>query len=666
MGRAFMTPLAGGVAALAALMAAREAAGADRVASPSGAVEIAIEADGSGPPRYSVFHHGRMVIAPSPLGLELERGGPLGPGARAVARRGREGEDRYHLLGRRAEVSKAWRELTLDLAEDGPEGRRLSLVLRAYDDGVAFRYSAPPQPGLDGVGVRGEATRFDFPRDYICWGLNLGRFDTSHEGEIDPVPASRIRPHNLYDAPLVCETGGEAGTDGGPVLAIAESDVEHWPALYLGGREDGGLGVQARLAPHPDAPGIVARTRIGSPVRSPWRVIMLADHAGGLIESTLITDLAPDPDFDASWVRPGRSAWDWWNGGVIEGVPGGSGMNTATFERYIDFAAANGLEYVTIDEGWYAGAGGGGTVAPGVDVTRTIAAIDLPHLVEYGRRRNVGLFLWLNWRALDAQMDEALAWYESLGIAGLKVDFMDRDDQQMVDWHHRLLRRTAAHRLLVNLHGTYHPTGMIRTYPHYLTQEGVLGAEYNKWSARVTAGHNVTVPYTRMVIGPIDYTPGGFRHVRPEDFEPRYLLPTVMTTRAHGLAMFVVYESPLTTVADTPDAYEGQPETAFLSAVPTVWDETRFLSGEIGRWIVLARRKGDDWFVGAMTDEQARSVRLPLDFLGDGAFAARIHADADAPDRTVIEDRDVSAADVLTLDLAPSGGAAVRIVPRER
>lgn len=643
----------------ATLMAGQGAAAAqERLASPSGAVEILVQADGSGPPLYSVRHKGRTVIAPSPLGLELEQGAPLGPGLRLAARRARSGEDRYALFGRRSQVASPWREMTLDLTEDGTDGRRLTLILRAYDDGVAFRYSAPPQPGVDGVGVRGEATRFDFPADYRCWGLNLGRFTTSHEGEFDPIAASRIRDHNLYDAPLVCETGG------GAVLAIAESDVQHWPALYLAGRGDGGLGVQARLAPHPDAPRIVARTRAGSPIESPWRVVMLADHAGGLIESTLVTDLAPDPGFDPAWVRPGRSAWDWWNGGVIEGVPGGSGMNTATFERYIDFAAENGLEYVTIDEGWHMGAGGGGIVRPGVDVTRAIPEIDLPHLIAYGRERGVGLFLWLNWRALDAQMDEALAWYASLGIAGLKVDFMDRDDQWMVDWHHRLLRRTAEHRLLVNLHGTYHPTGMTRTYPHYLTQEGVLGAEYNKWSRRVTARHNVTIPYTRMTIGPIDYTPGGFRHVTPETFEPRYLLPTVMTTRAHGLAMFVVYESPLTTVADTPDAYAGQPDLAFLRSVPTTWDETRFLSGEIGEWIVLARRKGEDWFIGAMTGEEGRRVEVDLSFLGAGAFVARIHADTDDPGRTAISERPAAASDRLALDLAPGGGAAVHIMRR--
>lgn len=339
-------------------------------------------------------------------------------------------------------------------------------------------------------------------------------------------------------------------------------------------------------------------------------------------------------------------------------------MNTATFKAFIDFAAANGLQYVTIDEGWYRGAGGGGVVRPGVDVTQTVPEIDIPGLIAYGRSKGVGLFLWLNWKALDAQFDAALAQYQAWGIAGIKVDFMDRDDQQMVDWYHRLLERAAQHRLMVNLHGAFHPTGLTRTYPNFVTQEGVLGAENNKWSSRITAEHNVTLAYTRMLLGPMDYTPGGFDNQTPETFRYRFLLPTVMTTRAHGLAMFVVYESPLQTVADTPDAYAGQQETAFIAQVPTTWDETRFIAGEIGQSIVLARRKGRDWYVGAMTDAEGRTVSLPLDFLGRGRFTATIYADCEAPNRTAISTQAVEAGTTLSLALRPSGGAAIRITPR--
>lgn len=644
------------------LLFAGTAAAQERVlASPDGRLRIVFDQQADGMPVYSVQRDGRTIIAPSQLTLDLDIGGQLGRGMTVTGTREREGRDAYDLIGKASRIDHAWREMTVELREAPAAGRStrtMQLIFRAYDSGVAVRYVVPTDGGLEAVGLKAENTQFAFPADYTCWGLNLGRFNSAHEGEFDPIAASRIRDHNAYDAPLVCET-----EPGGPAFALAEADLRNYPALYLAGRGDGEAGVQARLAPHPDAPTLVARTRLGSPLTTPWRVIMVGDHAGDLIESTLVTDLSPAPSFDASWVRPGKSAWDWWNGGLIDSVPN-SGMNTATFKAFIDFAAANGLQYIMVDEGWYRGAGGGGVVRPGVDVTRTVPEIDIPELVAYGRERGVGVLLWLNWKALDAQFDAALDQYQAWGVAGIKVDFMDRDDQPMVDWFHRILSQAAEHHLLVDLHGAFHPTGLTRTYPNFLTQEGVLGAEYNKWSARVTATHNVTLPYTRMIVGPIDYTPGGFRNVTPETFEHRFLLPTVMTTRAHGLAMFVVYDSPLTVVADTPDAYAGQPETAFIAQVPTVWDETRFLSGEIGQSVVLARRSGRDWYVGAMTNEEGRTIRIPLDFLGSGRFTATTYADGETPTDVDITARAVTAGDSLTLELKGSGGAAVRLTPR--
>ncbi|WAC58731.1 glycoside hydrolase family 97 protein [Brevundimonas sp. SL130] len=634
-------------------------AGPVDLASPNGRLSIRLDML-EGKPSLSVLRDSQVIVAPSLIGLTLENRVSVGASETFSASPVRQGMDEYALLGRKSQVRSHWREVTLT-AEPANDKPAMTLVLRAYDDGVAFRYRLPA--GNDApMGVVSENTQFAFPSDYRCWGLNLGRFNSSHEGEFDPIAASHIRDHNAYDAPLVCET-----TPGGPTIAIAEADLKDYPGLYLGGRGDGGLGVQTKLAPRLDAPtsvpAVVATARVGQDLETPWRVIMVGDHAGDLIESTLITDLSAPATFDASWVKPGKSAWDWWNGGHIDAVKD-SGMNTATFKAFIDFAAANGLEYVTIDEGWYRGAGGGGVVRPGVDVTETIPQIDIPELVAYGRAKGVGLFLWLNWKALDAQFDAALDQYQAWGIAGIKVDFMDRDDQQMVDWYHRLLDQAAQHRLMVNLHGAFHPTGLTRTYPNFITQEGVLGAENNKWSSRITADHNVTLAYTRMLLGPMDYTPGGFDNQTPETFRWRFLRPTVMTTRAHGLAMFVVYESPLQTVADSPDAYAGQPETAFIGQVPTTWDETRFISGEIGQSIILARRKGRDWYVGAMTNANARTVTLPLDFLGRGRFDATVYADTDAPNRTAISTQPVEAGTTLTLALQPSGGAAIRITPR--
>jgi alpha-glucosidase len=647
-------------AAMAIVAASPTFAAEQRLTSPDGALQVTVS-DDSGQARYAVSYKGQPLLAPSALGLVLSAGGSLSHGLKITGAAPSAGEATYDLVaGKARTIRDHYNQLSIDFQEPEGQKRQLRLIVRAYDDGVAFRYVLPRQPGLDAVNIRNEETRFDFPADYRCWGLNLGKFGTSHEGEFDEVRSSKFREHNLYDAPLVCEGQNAA-------FAIAEADLKDYAGLYLTGRGDGGLGVQAKLSPRLDEPTVAVRTRIGADVVSPWRIVMVAPKAGQLIENSLVTTLsAPSKLADTSWIKPGKAAWDWWNGPSISGVAK-PGMNAETIKRYIDFAAANGLEYMLIDEGWHAGAGGGGVVQPGVDVTRPIPELDLPGLVAYAKERKVGLWLWLNWKALDAQMDEAIPLYEQWGIKGIKVDFMDRDDQAMVDYYHRLLTKTGQHHLMVDLHGAEHPTGLIRTYPHYLTQEGVMGAEYNKWSGRVTATHNVTLPYTRMLLGPIDYTPGGFRNVTPARFEARNMLPFVQTTRGQALAMYVVYDSPFGIVADSPDTYKESPAGLdFVSAAPTTWDETRFVTGEIGQSVVLARRKGPDWWIGAMTNEAGRTVKVPLSFLGAGAFTADIRQDGATPTDLATSTRTVEAGDVLTLKLAPSGGAAVRLTPAAR
>jgi alpha-glucosidase len=349
-----MTCIAAG-ALLASSATAETQASRAELRSPDGRLTILVERVDDRA-TLSVLRDGRPIISPSELGLTLENGVAVGRDEPLAMSSQRDGHDDYALLGRASHVRSGWREMTLTAPASGRKPA-LHLVLRAYNDGVAFRYRVPP--GADTpLGVVAENTQFAFPSDYGCWGLNLGRFNSSHEGEFDPIPASRIREYNAYDAPLVCETA-----PGGAAFAIAEADLKNYPGLYLAGRGDGGLGVQAKLAPRPDAPGgapaVVATARIGQDLETPWRVVMVGDHAGDLIESTLITDLSETAAFDASWVKPGKSAWDWWNGGKIAAVPD-SGMNTASFKAFIDFAAANNLQYVTIDEGWYRGAGGGG------------------------------------------------------------------------------------------------------------------------------------------------------------------------------------------------------------------------------------------------------------------------------------------------------------------
>jgi alpha-glucosidase len=468
------------------------------------------------------------------------------------------------------------------------------------------------------------------------------------------VRANLIREHHTYDLPLVCRTRENA-------FAIAEANLRDYGGLYLSGRGEGRPGLQTRISRRLDDRSLIARTAIGPDgAGSPWRVIMLADKLGSLIESNLIGNLNPPPNFDTSWIRPGKTAWDWWSGPYLP-PPDKGGTDMPTIRRYIDFAGLAGFEYMMIDEGWCLRSGHGGSAPADADITQAKADIDMPALVDYAKKKKVGLWLWVQWSLLDRQMDAALAQYQKWGIRGIKVDFMDRNDQQMVDYYHKLMQKAAQHQLLVDMHGAYPPTGLNRTWPNYLTQEGIMGAEYNKWSRRVTATHNVSLAFTRMLLGPLDYTPGGFRNATPADFQVVNSPPQVQTTRGHGLAMFVVYESPFQMVSDSPDAYDKAPGFDFVKAVPVVWDETRFLAGDIDEYVVVARRKGREWYIGAMGNEKEREISLPLGFLGDGKFKAKIYQDGDSP-RTLNEStREVTKADTLTLKLAASGGAAVRI-----
>jgi len=490
-------------------------------------------------------------------------------------------------------------------------------------------------------------------------GLNLGRFDTSHEGEYDPVKASMIRPHNLYETPLTCRTG-----QGDTSFAITEADLVDYSGSYLTGRETGALGVTTRLTPRIDDPKIAVKADLRTkPLTTPWRVVMLADTAAGLIDSPILTSLNPAPTRDFSWVKPGKTAWDWWNGPTLKALPGGAKMDDATIKRYIDFAAANTLPYMLIDEGWYVNSGGGGTVYPGADILTVVPTLDLPGLVRYAADRKVGLWLWANWQVLDAKMDAAFDRYAAMGIKGFKVDFMDRSDQQMVDFYQRIFKATADRKLMLDLHGAYHPTGAIRTWPHYLTQEGVLGAEYNKWTKRITARHNVTLPFTRGLAGPYDYTPGGFRNATPDAFRIEPQTPMVQTTRGQALAMYVVQDSPFMGVSDSPDNYAGAAGIDFLRAVPASWDETRAVSGVIAEHVTIARRSGKAWYVGSMTNESPRNIPVPLTFLGKGRFTATIWQDGAQPTDVAVTTRTVTAADSIALTLAGSGGAAIRLVP---
>ncbi|MBJ6121658.1 glycoside hydrolase family 97 protein [Sphingomonas mollis] len=638
-----------------AIIIAAPAAAQNRLdlASPDGTITLSIASDGNGPPKYEVTRHGEAVLAPSPLGFDFTDGSRTDALRMAEVRRAAVDRTVPLVATKAASARDHYNELVVSLAD--PAGKRgpIELDLRAYDDGIAFRYRLPG--GDQPIAIREERTGFYFPTNDRCWGLNVGRATSSHEGEYDPVRVSQVRPMHMFDPGMLCKTGSDRTS-----FVIAEAGLANYAGLYLRGREDGGLGLDTRLAPLPGELRTAVRAAAGQSLTSSWRVVMMADRAGDLIASNLIGNLNPPATGDWRWIQPGKSAWDWWSGPYFPGQAQAA-MNMADLKKLIDFAGASGLRYMLIDEGWALNSGVGGSAPADTDITKTQAGLDMPDLVRYAAARKVDLMLWLQWSQLDARMAEAMDQYARWGIKGIKVDFMDRNDQVMVDYYHRVLAEAAKRHLLVDLHGAYQPTGLNRTYPNYVTQEGVMGAEYNKWSKRVTATHNVSLAFTRMVLGPLDYTPGGFRNRTPADFKPVNSPPQVQTTRGQALAMYVVYESPVQMVSDSPDAYRGQPEFAFVRDVPTTWDETRFLDGDIGSHVVVARRKGRDWYIGAMNGAEGRTVTLPLAFLGKGRFAATIWQDGARADKVALTEHSVGANDTLTLQLAAAGGAAVRL-----
>lgn len=637
-------------AAIAALCSAAAAgsafAGQVTVSSPDGHAAILIEDDAS---RFSVLRRGESVIADSPLGLELDGAPAFGP--LVLERREDTDVDReIALVATKASAARDhYRGATLTFRETGRDtnapARRLVFDVRAYDDGVAFRYriddSAP-------VRLRGERTAFVPAGAPSCLAAE---FVGSHEKPFERQRISELATDKGYDVPLVCATAS-----GRTHYAITQSYLQGYTGASLW-RQGAAMQVRLSAVPGRDGPAYVSR----SGLRTAWRVVMMADRAGDLIASPLVGNLNPLPQGDFSWVKPGKAAWNWWSG-----PSAGATSDMDAFRRYIDFAADAGFPYALLDAGWAWGTGPCCEARPETDLTRPVDGVDMPALVRYAESRGVGLLLWAHWKHMNARMDEVLDTWVRWGIRGIKVDFMERDDQEVVDFHERIAAATAKRKLLLDLHGAYMPAGLQRTYPNFITQEGVMGAEWNKWTPLITPRHNLTLPYTRMLNGPMDYTPGGFRNRTPGTFEARDVLPFTQTTRGQALAMYVVYDSPLQMVSDSPETYQDAEGFEFIKRVPTAWNETRFLSGEPGRDIVLARRSGKAWHLGAMTADEARTEKVSLSFLPAGRYRATVWEDGEASDQVRRSERIVSRRDVLALPLSLAGGAAVILEPAGR
>jgi len=643
-----------------------------KLASPNGKIEVSVsvkEKMASQRLYYSINYKGKPVLLDSPVELIFKDIPPLA-NLKIKKQSSETIDERWQrVAGKSKDVRNHCNQLRISLEEDSKLGRKIDFIFRAYDDGVAFRYYLPKQQHIGDFNLEAEKTWFKFGDNHTVWAADYKGFVSHQESEFNQMKLSDLSASKPYGVPLLVRV------DESIWAAITEANITDWAGMYLGKVENDSNALVTMLSPHPNDPNITVSSRI--PRYSPWRVVMLGEKPGDLIESNIIENLnEPCALKNTSWIKPGRCAWDWWwCGKYAPDVNFTLGSNTETMKYFIDFASEMGWEYQLVDWYWY---GPPFKVMlkeadPNADITKSNPDINIPELVRYAAAKNVRLILWLHWKHADRQMDEAFALYEKWGIAGVKIDFMMRDDQEMVNFYHRAVKKAAKHHLLVDFHGAHKPDGFSRTYPNLITREGVLGNEWNKWSARVTPDHCLTLPFTRMLAGPIDFTPGGFLNVRKDDFKfgkmgadagPVY----VMGTRCFQLAMLVVYDSPLQVLCDSPYNYRhSSTGLDFLKIVPTTWDQTKVLNAQVGDFITIARRKGDEWFVGSMTDWTPRSLDIPLGFLGESKYEAVIWTDANdadvSPQHLIRQNMIVTAKDKITVKMAPAGGQAIHLKP---
>ncbi len=621
--------------------------------SPDGTIELNLGA--SGPLTYSIRVDGKPVLSQSTLGLRFKDGLVLGIHTR-LGRIERSASDTTweNKLGKRRQVRDRHTEMRVELVEQS--GRKFVLEARAFDDGIGFRYVLPETPSGNSQEfiLEEEQTTFCFPENYTCYAgenENTGKpgnpigYVGSQESEYKPMRLGDLPTDQVRMIPLLVKTPAAW-------VAITESDLLDWAGMWVSrvaSDSSSAVTLAARLSPRPDGQGLV---KSSLPHRSPWRTFIIAREPGRLAESDLVLNLAsPAKIADTSWVKPGLASWDWWSQVTRP--------STATFKELVEFSTEMGWPYVLMDAGWSARN----------SITQPSAAVNVEELLGLAREKHVRLWLWLYWSAVDRNdaYKEAFALYEKWGIAGVKIDFMNRDDQEMVNWYEKITRAAAEHHLMVNFHGAFKPTGMIRTYPNQITREGILGNEYNRWSARVTPEHKTTLPFTRMLAGPGDFTPGGFLNKPLDQFKFNVRPTQVQGTRCAELALFVCLESPVINAADHPSHYRGQPGLDFLKIVPTVWDDTRVVDAAVGEHVVIVRRNEKRWFLGALTDRKPRDVLVKLDFLGPGSWTLRLWKDAPDSDQNgghlATEQRVVQASDTLALRLASAGGAVASFEP---
>ena len=654
--------------AVTALLTINCGAASYRITSPSGAIAAEIINDGT--LAWTVSHDGREVLSKSPISMTLTDGTVWGAGAKvSKVEKNSVSNTIATPFSQCSSMADHYNGITLKMKGGW------SVEFRAYDDGVAYRFvSSRRKP----FGITSEQVEFNFPDDftvtvpYVRSGSDedmQSQFFNSFENRYTVTPLSGLNPRRLAFLPLAVDAGD------GLTLVITETDLRDYPGLYLY-NPDGAMSLKGRQAPYPaktedggynNIQSVVIETApyiadVNATRTFPWRVIAMGKDAE--IASTNLSYLLAEPSriSDTSWIKPGKVAWDWWNSCNLTGVDFEAGINTATYKHYIDFAADNGIEYVILDDGWAAG--------KGEDLFIINPDIDLEEIISYAKGKDVGIILWTGYRALERDLERVCRHYSEMGVKGFKVDFEDRDDQLMVAFNHRAAEVAARHHLVLDLHGSYKPAGINRTWPNVLNVEGVNGLENVKWSDLDTFDiiqYDVTMPYLRQIAGPVDYTQGSMVNAARPHFRPVYGQPMSPGTRSHQLALYMVLFSPLNMLCDSPSNYRREQEcTDFISSVPTVWDETVVLDGKIGEYIVTARRKDNEWYIGGVTNWTPRELEIdftPLKLGGDRKmeiFTDGVNAHRNGNDYRK-ENIFLKNGGSLTVKLAPGGGFAAHI-----
>jgi alpha-glucosidase len=630
------------------------------VKSPDGAVIVKVETGVK--LEWSVQIMGQQIIAPSVMSMQLEGGDVLGDNAKIISSNTEKINTVINTVNYvKAHIQDDCTQLTIN-CENG-----YGVIFRVYNDAVAYRFFTKKNGEIV---IKNEEANFNFTDDDNAfipyqWDYRGGKiFNSSFEALYRESKISEFAKDSLAFLPLLVDVGNNKK------VVILEAELEDYPGMYLNINQTG-KGFMGVYAPYPleaelggygginyvptKRADYIAKT---SGTRNfPWRAIAISNKDKELLNNDIVQKLASPPRIaDVSWIKPGQVSWDWWNDRNISHVDFKAGMNTPTYKYFIDFAAANKINYIIIDGGW----------SPSLDLTKIRPEINLQEIIDYGKKKKVDVILWASWYAVTQQMDTVFPIYSKMGVKGFKIDFVDRDDQVAVASLYQIAKKAAEYHLLVDYHGVFKPTGLQRTYPNVVGYEGVKGLENYKWAIEDQPRYVVSIPYIRMMAGPMDYTPGAMRNSNKANFRPINDNPMSQGTRCSQLAMYIIFEAPLQMLADNPTIYMREQEcTNFIVKVPTTFDETVPLDGKVGEYVSLARKKGDTWYVGAMTNWTARVLTIDFSFLGTGDYEAvifkdGINADRDGTDYKREEIR-ISSRTKLSIKLAPGGGWAARL-----